>query len=390
MNKLWIYFLFLTLSPSLLSAQGDSVTIKGKITSPAVDPVAKLSISFIDTQGKRQGFATPVKDGSFEIKIPKQARVVDATLRTIGKDPNASALQQVMLHPLNVFIFEDDILIDGNAEELDLAQVKGGEENNEYNNLRQSTAGFVKQKNRLYSPILEGKISTESPEGKTILEQLSQLGKKENDLQKKFIENYTESYVSLFLLYRMKSSYTSEDYKLAFNRLASNYKSTDMGKAIASTIAKETVTAKGKAAPLFTRTTAHGTPFNLEKMQGRVILLDFWGSWCGPCRASMPHLQQLYSRYKNKGFEIIGIAQERGKTIDESKNSWYKAIEELSLPWTNVLNNENKEQMDIVKEYQISGFPTKILVDENGKIILRVVASATDDIDIALKKIYGY
>lgn len=390
MNKLWIYFLFLTLSPSLLSAQGDSVTIKGKITSSAVEPVAKLSISFIDTQGKRQGFETPVKDGSFEIKIPKQAQVVDATLRTIGKDPNASALQQVMRFPLNVFIFEDDIIIDGNAEELDLAQVKGGEENNKYNNLRQSTAGFVKQKNRLYNPILQGKISTESPEGKKILEQLSQLGKKENDLQKKYIENHPKSYVSLFLLHRMKSSYTSEDYKLAFNRLDSNYKSTDMGKAIASTIAKETVTAKGKAAPLFTRTTAHGTLFKLEKMQGRVILLDFWGSWCGPCRASMPHLQQLYSRYKNKGFEIIGIAQERGKALDESKNSWHKAIEELSLPWTNVLNNENKEQMDIVKEYQISGFPTKILVDENGKIILRLVASATDDIDIALKKIYGY
>lgn len=390
MNKLQLFLLCFILSPIALLAQGDSVTIKGKITSSAVEPVAKLSISFIDTHGKRQGFATPVKDGSFEIKIPKQAQVVDATLRTIGKDPNASALQQVMRFPLNVFIFEDDIIIDGNAEELDLAQVKGGEENNKYNNLRQSTAGFVKQKNRLYSPILEGKISTESPEGKKILEQLSQLGKKENDLQKRFIENYTESYVSLFLLYRMKSSYTSEDYKLAFNRLASNYKSTDMGKAIASTIAKETVTAKGKAAPLFTRTTAHETLFKLEKMQGRVILLDFWGSWCGPCRASMPHLQQLYSRYKNKGFEIIGIAQERGKTLDESKNSWYKAIEELSLPWTNVLNNENKEQMDIVKEYQISGFPTKILVDENGKIILRLVASATDDIDIALKKIYGY
>ncbi|ULT28047.1 hypothetical protein KUH03_16445 [Sphingobacterium sp. E70] len=60
------------------------------------------------------------------------------------------------------------------------------------------------------------------------------------------------------------------------------------------------------------------------------------------------------------------------------------------MSWTNVLNNENKEQMDIVKEYQISGFPTKILVDENGKIILRVIASATNDIDVALEKIYGF
>ncbi|GAA4186323.1 TlpA disulfide reductase family protein [Sphingobacterium ginsenosidimutans] len=390
MNKLWIYFLFLTLSPSLLSAQGDSVTIKGKITSPTADPATKLSVSFTDYQGKRLGFSTPINDGSFEIKIPKQPRIVDATLRTIGKDPNANALQQVMRHPLNIFISEDDILIDGNSEELNLAQVKGGEENNEYNNLRQSTAGFVTQKNRLYRPILEGKVSAESTEGKIILEQLSQLGKKENDLQKKFIENHPKSYASLFLLYRMQSSYTSEDYKLAFNGLDPNYKSTDIGTAIASTIAKESVTAKGKAAPLFSRTTASGTPFKLEKMQGRIILLDFWGSWCGPCRASMPHLQQLYNRYKNKGFEIIGIAQERGKTLEESKTSWHKAIEELNLSWTNVLNNENKEQMDIVKEYQISGFPTKILVDENGKIILRVIASATNDIDVALEKIYGF
>jgi len=390
MNKLWIYFLFLTLSPSLLFAQGDSVIIKGKITSSAAEPATKFSVSFIDGQGKRVGFATPINDGSFEIKIPKQARVVDATLRTIGKEPNASAIKQAMRYPLNIFISEDDIFINANAEELDLAQVKGGKENNEYNDLRQSTAGFVKQKNTLYRPILQGKISSESTEGKIILEQLSQLGKKEIALQKKFIEDHPKSYVSLFLLYRMKSSYTSEDYKLAFNRLDPNYKSTEMGTTVASTIAKESVTAKGKTAPLFSRITASGTPFQLEKMQGRIILLDFWGSWCGPCRASMPHLQQLYNRYKDKGFEIIGIAQERGKTLEESKASWRKAIEELNLSWTNVLNNENKEQMDIVKAYQISGFPTKILLDENGKIILRVVASATDDIDITLKKIYGF
>ena len=390
MNKLQLFLLCFILSPIALFAQGDSVTIKGKITSSAADPATKLSVSFTDNQGKRLGFTTPINDGLFEIKVPKQVQVIDAMLRTSSGDQITNALQQVMHHPLNIFISKDDILINGNAEELELSHVEGGEENNDYNSLRQSTARLVQQKNTLYSPILQGKISTESPEGKTILEQLSQLGKKENDLQKKFIENHPKSFVSLFLLYRMKSSYTSEDYKLAFSRLDSTYKSTDRGTAIASTIAKETVTAKGKMAPQFTRTTATGTPFKLEKMQGRVILLDFWGSWCGPCRASMPHLQQLYSRYKNKGFEIIGIAQERGKTLDDSKNSWHKAIEELNLPWTNVLNNENKEQMDIVKEYQISGFPTKILVDENGKIILRVIASATDDIDIALKNIYGY
>lgn len=188
----------------------------------------------------------------------------------------------------------------------------------------------------------------------------------------------------------MKNRYTTDDYAKAFEGLTDRYSSTRMAKTIYSNIEKESVTRKGAKAFDFERTTLSGEAFRLSELKGQVYLLDFWGSWCAPCRASMPHLKDLYNRYKDKGFEIVGIAQEHGKTFEQSSTSWKKAVDELGIHWINVLNNENNEELDIVKLYRVTGYPTKILVDEHGEIILRVTASATDDIDVALKKVYGF
>ncbi|PUV22124.1 TlpA disulfide reductase family protein [Sphingobacterium athyrii] len=386
MNKLQLFLLYFILSPIALFAQGDSITIKGQLHPGIGNSANKITLSFTDNSNKKQVFSQKIQSGKFEFKVPKQPKIVDAILRTADQMTATNPMQS----PLNLFIGGDNIRIDADNEELQFADVSGGEENNAYTILRQSTATFIKQKNTLYTPILTNEVSSESTEGKSILQQISQLGKKENQLQKQFIKSHPHLYSSLFLLYRMRSSYTSSDYKSAFDELSNTYKSSSIGQMLQARIEKELVTAKGKTAPLFERPTSTGTHFKLENMRGQVVLLDFWGSWCSPCRASMPHLQELYSRYKEKGFEIVGIAQEHGKTLEDSKKTWHKAIQQLNLPWINVLNNENKEQMDIVKAYQISGFPTKILVDKNGKILLRVIASATDDIDIALKEIYGY
>jgi thiol-disulfide isomerase/thioredoxin len=119
----------------------------------------------------------------------------------------------------------------------------------------------------------------------------------------------------------------------------------------------------------------NGKAVDFNALKGRYVLLDFWGSWCRPCRASHPHLKELYSRFKDKGFEIIGIASEHAKTADERHKLWSTAIAEDGLPWLQVLNNENVEQFDAVKEYGVTAFPTKILLDGNGNIIGRYVGN---------------
>jgi thiol-disulfide isomerase/thioredoxin len=113
----------------------------------------------------------------------------------------------------------------------------------------------------------------------------------------------------------------------------------------------------------------NGNKIDLKATHARYVLLDFWGSWCHPCRLSHPHLKELYAQYKDKGFEIIGIAQEAGKDTAQQVKTWEKAVQEDGLTWRQVLNNKNGEQFDAVTEFGIASFPTKILLDSDGNIV---------------------
>ena len=193
----------------------------------------------------------------------------------------------------------------------------------------------------------------------------------------------------MFLLSRMENSYTAGDYTNTYNGLSGTYKNTGMARKIAERISFLSPTAPGKPAVPFVKRDKDGRLIDLAAYKGKVVLLDFWGSWCGPCRASHPHLKELYARYKNKGFEIIAIAQERAQTPQEQRAKWLEAIDKDGVSWTHILNNEAKQEQDLVKEYRVTSFPTKILLDREGKILLRISASATDDIDRALEKMLG-
>ena len=90
------------------------------------------------------------------------------------------------------------------------------------------------------------------------------------------------------------------------------------------------------------------------------MLLDFWGSWCVPCRKGNPHLKELYHQYKDQGFDIIGIAKD-----DDTRDAWVKAVEKDGLPWHQILVG------DLDTKYNVTSYPTKILVDQQGIIIGR-------------------
>ena len=119
----------------------------------------------------------------------------------------------------------------------------------------------------------------------------------------------------------------------------------------------------------------NGQPVSFKALKGKYVLIDFWGSWCHPCRASHPHLKELYVKYKDKGFEIIGVAQEMAKTPEECRSLWTGAIAKDSLTWPQIMNNENSDKFDAVKEYAVGAFPTRILLDRDGNIIGRYVGN---------------
>jgi thiol-disulfide isomerase/thioredoxin len=120
---------------------------------------------------------------------------------------------------------------------------------------------------------------------------------------------------------------------------------------------------------------ADGKPVDFASLKGKYVLLDFWGSWCRPCRASHPHLKELYAKYKDKGFEIIGIALEHSKSLDDDRKTWQTAIEQDGLTWMQVLDNENLDKFNSVQQWEVTAFPTKILLDRDGNIIGRYVGT---------------
>jgi len=119
---------------------------------------------------------------------------------------------------------------------------------------------------------------------------------------------------------------------------------------------------EGAMAPEISLPNVKDSIVSLSSFKGKVVLVDFWASWCGPCRASNPHVARLYKKYKDRGFEVFGVS------VDEEKADWVKAIRQDKLKYTQVmagsaLNNKTTQK------YGVELIPATFLLDKSGKIV---------------------
>ena len=120
----------------------------------------------------------------------------------------------------------------------------------------------------------------------------------------------------------------------------------------------------GKMAPPLVAKTLEGKEFNLEQVKSKIILIDFWASWCGPCREENKSYKNLYKQFKDKGLEIVGYS------LDTDLNNWKKAVNDDGLIWINISNLRKQKEDDIIKSYMIDAVPSNILL-KDGKIVGR-------------------
>ena len=135
---------------------------------------------------------------------------------------------------------------------------------------------------------------------------------------------------------------------------------------IAERIAIQERTAIGQPYVDFCMTDPEGNPVALSDYvdKGKYILIDFWASWCGPCRAEMPNVLKAYNRYKDKRFDVVGVS------LDSNRDQWLKAIEEEGIPWIQVSDLKGWESAG-AKAYAVRSIPHTVLLDPQGKIIAR-------------------
>lgn len=180
-----------------------------------------------------------------------------------------------------------------------------------------------------------------------------------------FVKSHPNSIVSAMVIKsRFMQANNEAKARESFEVLTDVVKKSFYGKTIQSYLYENEKVSVGKIAPEITIRDVNGNPFQLSSLQGKFVLIDFWASWCGPCRQENPNLVQMYQAFKEKDFEIVGVS------IDDNIKSWTKAIETDSLQWKQVCDGNGMEG-EVAKRYLISAIPTNFLLDKRGKIIAK-------------------
>ena len=202
-----------------------------------------------------------------------------------------------------------------------------------------------------------------------------------------FIRKHPDSHIAEMELYKHYNWFDENEIEELYARMPASLRTNAYGQALNARLERGRQFRVGAQAADFTKKTLDGQEVSLSQWRGKYVLLDFWGSWCGPCRASHPHLKELYQKYKDD-VVFVGVADEQSKDLEQARASWKKAIQEDGLTWTQILNNEGREEYNLVALYNVTAFPTKILIGPDGKIVARWSGGSSTP-DEKLKEIFG-
>lgn len=208
-------------------------------------------------------------------------------------------------------------------------------------------------------------------EGKAELEKVNQslAGLEEEKAKAKevYIKENPNSYFSLLALKELAGYDIDTDFiEPLFLSLSPQLQVEQEGQLLASEIAIAKLVGIGKQAPSFSQPDTEGNPIHLADFKGKYVLIDFWASWCGPCRADNPNLVKAYHAFKDKNFTILGVSLDK----EGKKQDWLNAIEKDGLPWQQV-SDLTGWKSEVAAMYGIKAIPQNFLIDPNGKIVAK-------------------
>lgn len=309
--------------------------------------ILKRDAGVVDTLAKAQ-----ITEGKFNI----EGTVEDIT--------NAYFAVEGKRGGVPVFLENKNFTVALNTENFGDSKVEGTEIQtlaNQFgvisNDLRKLQTDLYKE----YSAASQAKDTTKMKEIETTFEEAAKVASAKED---ELIKANPDSYVSAYVITTKMSGLDVEELVVKFNQLGEAAKATVPGQKIADRIAKLETVAIGKVAPDFTLATPAGDSLSMHSIKGKVKLIDFWASWCGPCRGENPHVVKIYEEFHPKGLEIIGVS------LDRDKDAWVKAIADDNLTWNHVSDLKFWDS-EAAKLYAVNSIPHTVLLDENNVIIAK-------------------
>ena len=297
--------------------------------------------------------STIVRDGKFNFSL--DVTEIDVNFITIkGKDTNIPFVLESGRISINIY-----------KDSLDASQVKGSRSNDDLNLYRNKTKSVVNFLNEIVSEI---QIANSLGDNLLVEDLQNQYRLKQTELLNFEIElakNMRESYLSVLVLEKLINEKTidinsAKEITAAYNPEILNSR---VGKILVEKInAPIEPTSLGEIAPNFEGPSPSGEVLNLSDLKGKVTIIEFWASWCRPCRVENPNLVRLYKEMHPKGLEIVGVS------LDRNRSSWLRAIDDDGLIWNHV-SNLKFWQDPIAKLYNIRAIPASFIIDKEGRII---------------------
>jgi len=372
-----ILLLALAVMPAIAFAQDTKYSIQGKMGE--FNAPAKVYLEYRFPKGKPIYDSCNVVNGKFHFAGSIGAAPLNAYLLFNHKGTgtgNADGYRVIYLEPgvINVTA----------ADKIENATVEGpktNRENEKYQLVQKPVSdAYAALEEKQKAATEEQKASPEyikkAKDEEKAIDQMSAA------VDKKFIQENPGSIISLNALESLSYSADYVDIAPLYEALTPAIKNTDAGKAWGERIAKLKAVALGATAPEFAEADTSGKIINLSSFRGQYVLIDFWASWCGPCRRENPNVVKAYNHYKGQKFTILGVSLDK----PNAKEKWLAAIHKDGLTWNHVSDLKFWDSK-AAGLYAVRGIPQNFLIDPNGKIIAKNLRG--DDLEDKLADIFG-
>ena len=360
--KQFISMLFLLITANGFAQKG--FTISGDVKK-VKDPIAKIYLNYY-ADGKSTMDSAEVIDGKFSFTGTLTDPVMGSLRAKYKEVPGAKSMKAISYNRdiKQVFLENSKIKV-SSVDSFANATIKGSKSHAAYVSWTDLTKEETAQSaalNKEYSEYYKKKDQAGMDRVDADFEKLTE---QKNIKNKQYLKDNASSPIAMFVL-KQYAGYdiNADDVEPLFLALPETLRTSPAGKDMSEKIETAKKTGIGKMAMDFTQNDTLGNPVSLSSFRGKYVLIDFWASWCGPCRQENPNVVKAFNAYNSKGFTVLGVSLDQ----PTAKDKWMKAIHDDNLTWTQVSDLKYWKN-DVAVQYGIQAIPQNFLIDPQGKIV---------------------